>query len=188
MGFESAAFAMMAASSLVEGNANKQALNSQADFSLAQGEANARLSLMRADDALKRGDESASEYQKKASLIKGTQRANLAAQGIALDEGSALAIQEQTAEVAAKDVARIKNNAWREAWGYETEAMNYRGNAKMEAIGLRGQADMSMLLGGMKAISYGVQAANKYDGSWFKNKNSDYGTISSAGKNYGKTQ
>ena len=175
--------AVMAISSLAEGYGQNKALNARADFEDAQGDINARLSLMRAEDAMKRGDQSAAEYQKKASLIKGTQRANLAAQGIALDEGSALAIQEQTAEIAAKDVLNIKNNAWREAWGFEVEAMNHRGNAKMNALSMRGQADAALLTGGMQALSYGAQAG--HHGGWFKGSEQTPKGKSSFGKNYG---
>lgn len=157
---------IMALASLGEGYTKAGAYRAQGDFEQQQGDLNARLSMMRAEDAIRRGDESVTEYQKKIAQMKGTQRANLAAQGIALDTGSALEIQQQTAEIAAKDVVTIKNNAWREAWGLEVEAMNHRNNGRMAALTAEHNANSALLTGGMKAIGYGYEAADK--AGWFK--------------------
>lgn len=66
-----------------------------------------------------------------AGRTKGSQRAALAANGIAIGEGSASELQASTDIVKELDVNQIKSNALTQAWGYRMQAANYSGQALM---------------------------------------------------------
>ena len=125
-----------------------------AEFQAAQFEINADFAELAGEDAIDRGDEQAIEYQKQINAIKAKQRSSFAGQGVQVDSGTAMEIQEQTAEIGAHDVIRIKNNAWREAFGYRQEAAQGRFNAQFTRTAADSKFDTAMtesyftLLGG----------------------------------------
>ena len=126
-------------------------------------DANSRMATLQADDAIKRGDKAALEHKKATKKLIGTQRAAMAAQGLNIEEDDALAIQQETAEMGALDAQEIKNNAWREAWGYRVQASNLSGQAGMTRITSKGKARQTLLTGGMgvaKDIAYGAYFAS----------------------------
>lgn len=130
----------------------------QGDYQQMQAETNARLSEMQAADALKRGDETASELRKKAKQVQGAQRASFAAQGISLDKGSALQLQEETDKLSELDSMTIRNNAWREAWGYKFNAANGRASGAFAASAGRYSANSTLLAGGLQAANDYIKA------------------------------
>lgn len=87
---------------------------------------NARMSEAMAADAIARGREQEEAYRLRVRATIGSQRASLAAQGIEIDEGTALQIQEETAYFGELDAITIRNNARREAWGYRAQAIDQR--------------------------------------------------------------
>lgn len=145
--------------SLYGASKQAEAARAEAAFNAKQSEMNARLSEMQAEDAISRGDKEASNYKQKISQTIGSQRAAAAAQGIDVDSGSAMEIQEDTQRLGEKDVMTIKNNAWREAWGLKVEAQNHRANAVMGRAAGENRARMTLLTGGLQAAGYGMQAA-----------------------------
>lgn len=66
-----------------------------------------------------------------AGQVKSSQRAALAANGIAVGEGSAAELQASTDIVKEMDKNQMKENAVRNAWGYRMQAANYEGQALM---------------------------------------------------------
>lgn len=87
---------------------------------------NADLVDMQAQDALARGELTATQ---RAQMIRGdlgTARAAYAGQNVVVDQGSALDSQRNIATLGALDVATIRNNAAREAWGFTTQAQDLR--------------------------------------------------------------
>ena len=78
-------------------------------------------------DILARGEEEAAVYQRKVQQLQGRQTAAAGAQGLDITQGSVAAIQRETATMAQQDLATIRENARREAWGVRTQAnLNYR--------------------------------------------------------------
>lgn len=67
----------------------------------------------------------------KAGKTKSSQRAALAANGIAVGEGSAAELQASTDIIKEIDKNQIKENAIRDAWGIRQKAVNYEGEALM---------------------------------------------------------
>lgn len=91
--------------------------------------ANAALSDQQAADALARGQDNEFNQRLKTAQLKGTQTARLAANGVALDSGSPLDVLTSTDVMGAVDANTIRDNAAKEAYGYKTQAANYRAQA-----------------------------------------------------------
>lgn len=149
-----------AGASLLQAKQQSDALGASADFSERMAGINERAATMAADDAIKRGEVDARTMEKKGQQVMGSQRVGLAAQGIALDSGSAQDIQTQTAEMNAMDVLTIKNNASLEAWGIKTGAVNARAQADFETTAMRNRQGSTMLTGGLQAVD---RLADGYD-------------------------
>lgn len=139
-----------------------EAMRSQGDYQARMAEANANLANIKALDADQRGNLAANRLDMQTTRMIGTQRAGLAAQGVDVDYGSAAAVQKDTATLGALDALTIRNNAWREAWGYKTQALNDSYSGKFAKMAADSDADNTLLTGGMKMASYGMQAGYYY--------------------------
>ncbi len=156
---------MAAASSILLGSAilggaysQSQGMRAQGDFQRRQSELNSRFAGMQAEDASKRGEKDAGDYMKKVKGMAGSQRAALAAQGIDVTQGSAADIQAETLELGARDAQTIRNNAFREAWGYRVQAAGVRAQGEMAQIGAYGEARNTMLSGAVRAAALGADS------------------------------
>ncbi len=129
------------------------AYEAQGDFQRQQFETNARLANMQSDDATRRGEIAATKVRQQARQVIGSQRSSIAAQGIEVNADSALDVQSDTAALAAEDAQTIKNNAWREAWGYKVQANQYQAQGKQAQNAGRTNARMTLAAGGAKAAS-----------------------------------
>lgn len=135
-------------SSISQASAAKNAGNFQADIY----DSNARIAKMQADDAIKRGESEAAKNDLKTKQMIGKQRAAMAAQGLDLESGSALFIQQDTAAIGAEDSLTIKNNAWREAWGYESAALQASTQGQFTRLNTSANYKNTLITGGMTAI------------------------------------
>ncbi len=153
-----AGFVAMAGFSLYQAHEQAEAQRAQADFTARQFEQNQKLADIEATDAIRRGDRNASLAGVQARQHIGAQRAAAAASGVDANFGSALDIQADTAEMGAMNQVTIKNNAWREAWGYKIQALNASSSAGFARMAGDNQSRNTLLTGGMNAISYGSRA------------------------------
>lgn len=138
-------------SSLAGGIQESRAAKSQARVAETQGALAAEFAEIQAQDALKRGKEDARQASRQTKQLIGKQRAIQAAQGIDVGSGTALDIQAETAEFGEIDESRIRMNAYREAWGFKSEATASRSQGRLSSIGLKQQARSSLLTGGLGA-------------------------------------
>lgn len=141
-----------------------KAQKTQGQYQKAMYDQNAKLADLSADDALRRGDKEVISLKKQGKQIIGAQRAALAAQGIEVDSGSALDVQVDTAYQVELDAMKIKNNAWREAWGYKTEALNARTQGTFAALGAKNAATNTLITGGLGAATSVASNALAYKG------------------------
>jgi hypothetical protein len=128
---------------------NATAAQQQGDYQAGIFGQDASLADQQATDAIARGHESELKSRGSTRLLTGTQRADLAAQGISLDSGSAADIIDQDRALGELDALQIRNNARREAWGFQTQAAQYRS-----------QADMARVAGRNTAAAYRNQSVN----------------------------
>lgn len=97
---------------------------------------NVEIARLMGRDALNRGVLDEWSYRREASQAQGQQRARLASSGVVVNSGSAAYLQEETIVATDLDALAIRQNAGREAYGYEVEAYSAgrkRGLALQEA-------------------------------------------------------
>lgn len=103
-----------------------KARESQARFNAQVARNNSIIAERRAADARERGKIEEARQKERTRQLIGRQRAAAAAQGVVVDEGSALDITSDTAGLGELDALTIRNNAEREALGFSAQASNFR--------------------------------------------------------------
>ncbi len=156
-----------------------KAAAAQAEYQAAVGRNNAILAQRAADDARLRGDEAARREASKNKQLMGRQRAVLAANGVLVDQGSALDITGDTAEIGKLDELTIRSNAEREALGYEAQGMNFNASSQLNQM----RADNATSSGMGSAFGTVLTGAGTVASKWyqFKKEGVDLGSASSFG-------
>ncbi len=116
-------------------------------------ETNVKIAELQAKDAEIRGKQESDEYKTRVKQLIGRQRAAFAAQGIDPGFGSALEIQEETAEIGAANALTIRNNAFRDATGYRIQAIDIGGQAQFARFSGENRARNTLITGGLKTIT-----------------------------------
>lgn len=137
MGATGAGIAGSAVSQGISAYSQIQARKFQSDFEARQLELNAEVADLKARQAKFRGEQQVKQLRSDTRTLIGSQRASFGAQGIDIESGSALQIQEETAELSALDEITLRNNAMREAFGHETQALSLRSSAGFTRAGAR---------------------------------------------------
>lgn len=109
---------------------------------------NAALAKAQAADAIARGEEAAAKMQGRVRRTIGSQRAALAASGVDVNVGSALDLALEAQTVGAQDEMVIRNNARREAFGYDVQASDYLSRRSLALLQGRNDVAASALAGG----------------------------------------
>ena len=92
---------------------------------------NAQMMERQAQGALRSAEKAITTKTMQAGLFKATQRARLAASGVAVGVGSAAELQASTDIIKEIDKNQLKSNAVAEAWGIRQKAVGYEGQALM---------------------------------------------------------
>lgn len=160
-----AGFVAMAALSIAESQKQAKALREQGDYQAMIADRNASFANAQAADALDRGEKNVSQLKTNIKKIRGSQRVALAAQGLDIETGSSRDIEEDTYYQARNDIITIRNNAWREAWGFNTQAEDIRLQRDLNLSSAKTAADATVLSGGIRALGYGISAYDSYSKS-----------------------
>ena len=152
---------MQGVTSLMNANSQSQGQEDQGAYASDRLERNASFADQQAQDAIDRGEKDAKAHDRKVKLLIGSQRAKMGAQGADLSSGSALEVQLDTAGLGAEDILQIKNNAFREAWGYNEQAADYRDQAKLTRSGTKNAARNTILTGLADAVGTGFATYTK---------------------------
>lgn len=139
-----------------------QAQGAEADYRRSQLELNRQMADIQAKDAIARGDREAEALRARTKKLIGSQRAALAAQGIEVGSGSALDVQADTAALGAVDELTIRNNAWREAFGYRTQALGFGSQGALAALAARNQQRQTILTGGLNFATGAIKDYRAY--------------------------
>lgn len=142
----------------------------QAENQRRANEYQAQVASNNADAVRKQGEAAAAEQQRQNAARLGQQRAVFAANGLDPNSGSALTIQEDSAEAGGLDVANTRYNAGLRALGLNQEADMYRqagANAvtagKINAATASMQADSAALSGYGSLLSGVSQFSSRWD-------------------------
>lgn len=108
------------------------AMGTFTDASAAKNAAkqNAAFSEYQAADAERRGQLELQKVQRNAAQVKGAQRADMAARGLDLTDGSPLDVLTDTDYYAALDANTTKENTAREVYGFRVQGANYAAQAR----------------------------------------------------------
>jgi hypothetical protein len=134
----------------------------QGDYQKQIYDENARISQIQSDDALRRSEEMAGRVRANARKVQGSQRAAYAAQGIDVNSGSAIDVQDETMTMGEQDAMTVSNNAWREAWGYRVEAHNATMKGELAKAAAKNEANNTLLTGGLKALGSLADVSGKF--------------------------
>jgi hypothetical protein len=141
-----------------------RAAKAQAEYQAKVAENNSVIAQRKADDAIKRGEIDEQQQRVKTAQLIGAQRASSAARGVVVDEGSALDITQDTAAIGELDALTIRNNATREALGFEYESQSFTNEAQLRQMAGR-QAQTSSYYGAAGTLlSSGSTVADR----WYK--------------------
>lgn len=105
------------------------AQRSSLDYQASVAANNAQLATDKATVAVDNGQVAVQNQDLKTAQTLGMQRANLAANGVDLGQGSANDILVSTKLMGERDADQLQTNALREAWGYKTQAADDTSNA-----------------------------------------------------------
>jgi hypothetical protein len=130
------------------GKANQQIANN-----------NAKLAEESARDANIQGARESQQSAWKTRALLATQRAAAASANVDAQLGSAFDIQSDTALLGGIEQETIMLNAARKAWGFQSEAINYRNQGVLARWEGKQQKKASILGGLGNAIGFGAQAA-----------------------------
>lgn len=131
--------AIAAIGTLWQAGAQASAASASADIA----EQNAKLAEQQGFAELQRNRLERDRISRQAKRIQGTQRAAYGASGLDPNTGSALELQADTEYQAAQDIALVRYQAELKKWGFDSEAVNYRNQAKQ----YRAQGSNAMISG-----------------------------------------
>lgn len=170
MGATAALMTVSTAATASGAYAQSQAQRSAGAYEKSTFDTNGRMANIQAEDAIRRGENDATKVKKQTKQLIGSQRAALAAQGLDLSSGDALAIQQDTAAIGAEDAQTVRNNAFREAWGFRVQANDYAGRGVMADLTAKNQSRNTILTGGLTVAKdlAGYNYQREYYGSGLK--------------------
>lgn len=143
---------------------------------------NARLSELTAQSALLQGQREEQASRIATSNVKEGQRAAYAANGIALDSDTANRVLTSTDVLGEIDANTLAANAARSAWGYRTQAVQYKNEALIKRASAKATSPFA------RAQASLINSAGPIAESWYKLGNSGalkgsiYGSIYDATK------
>lgn len=143
-------------SALAEGaNAYSQsvAMKNQGKFAKQIADQNAFYLEKNAADSVDQGNIQANYAQGKTDQLLGSQRSAIADQGLDVNSGIGLALQNDAKLFGANDIATIRTNAYREAYGFKTQALNIKTQAKLDYQAAKFKSKGMLLEGAIKVLS-----------------------------------
>jgi len=167
--FQAASLAFTAGSTVVSAIGQKRQADAEAAnlrYNAAIQRNNQIIANRNADDAIKRGKIEEQQNRLRIAQLKGEQRARTGSSGILVDQGSALDLLADTAEIGEYESQIILNNAEREASGFRTQASNYGSSAINSDIA----ADNTQAAGLQTAGTTLISGAGRVADSWYRYK------------------
>ena len=108
--------------SMANSFAQASAIQGSADYQMTLATINNRFAEVQSRDILKTANKNAIEHGKNIKRLVGAQRASFAGSNILVGDGTAADIQDQTIEIGMEEQTRIRNNAWKQAFGIRAQA------------------------------------------------------------------
>ena len=174
IGATAAGAALDAKSMIAQADATAQGYQSQSQMYMYQAgiaQLNERIALQNRDYALAAGETEAGMYGMKARQQGGAIKAGQAASGLDVNSGSAVDVQRSQKQVADMDMAQIRNNAARAAYGYAVESKNQKAQGAMYTAASRNSTEAAALAkqsGAIDAKASLVSGASSVASKWLQ--------------------
>lgn len=133
------------------------------EFQAYMANVNARIAELGAQSELSKGQWEVGRLTMAAGKLKSSQRVALAANGVDLGVGNAAEIQASTDILKEMDKNQTTANATRAAWGYRTQAMNFKSQA---AIDNTTADSISPMMAGLTTL---LGASGTVAQNWYRN-------------------
>ena len=132
----------------------------QAKHTKAVGRYNARVAENQAQEVRNVGIEQENQARQEARQLQSRQRSILASRGVQVDEGSALAVQEDTKLIGDINVLRIRRNTEGQAQALEQQGALTTSAAGARSSALRQQGTAALIGGAGRVASQWYQFSN----------------------------
>ena len=123
---------------------------------------NAIVAQRQAAAAIQIGEQQAAVQQFEARALAGRQRAAFAANGVVVDDGTAINVVEGTLDRGVTNAQIARANAQRQALGFSTQAQNFLQQGFLSEVTGRQQSQASLITAGSDAVSGAGIVANKW--------------------------
>lgn len=110
----------------------------------------ARISRLQGAQVIRRGEGRVSIIRGRQKQLAGTQRANLAAQGIDPRSGTGAAVIVESRLFGDLDIIETRNNARLEALGFESQALTAEGRGEFARLAAKAEARQTILTGALQ--------------------------------------
>ena len=157
------AYGIQGVSALAQGISSAMGAKDMADFQRQQDLFNARIAGLQAQEAVAIGGRQSSIALGQGQRVVGAQRVAAAAGGISVNSGSVADANASAETLSEQDAAIIKANAWRQAWGYQSQQINMQGNAELATSEGNNRAASSLVTGGLGAARAMTGYQREYD-------------------------
>lgn len=124
---------------------------------------NAEVAKWMAGDARVRGQSRAEEMKLRGGQIEGAEVAGAAHGGVDVSSPTVGAVRGTTAMMTEYDVAKIRNNAARQAWGFENKAAEFKAAASADRFNSTMAIFGAGASAGQSVVSYGMSTGSTYD-------------------------
>lgn len=131
----------------------------QANAARAQGNVeatisgiNSKIASLQSSETLESGDLSASREELKSKQVQGSILASQGASGVDVGSGSSALVRNAAGAVGIQDALTIRNNAQRQAFGFQTQALEESAKGEFAQLTAKAQSDQDILNGGLEAI------------------------------------
>lgn len=123
---------------------------------------NAEIAGVQARQTLETGDIEASRKELQTQGQVGAERAAQGASGVDVASGSSALVRGSTALAGGIDELTIRNNAARQAWGYQTQAIQSTFQGQFDQLTATSKSTQALLTGGLQAVSGPLSIESNY--------------------------
>lgn len=148
-----ASMGVSALGAVVTAFGESSASRAQGEYEAGIARTNATIAGIQARQTLEAGDITASRKDMETRAVVGTLRARQGGSGVDVNAGSPAAVRAGVAGVGGADELTIRNNAARQAWGFQTEAIEDIYKGQFAQLTAKSKSRQSILNGGLSAIS-----------------------------------
>lgn len=148
-----ASMATSAFSSIGGALLESSSIKAQGSYASSIANTNAAMANLKATQTLQTGDVAANRKSLETQEAIGTERAVGAGSGVDVNKGSTAMTQTGTTVAGQTDVATIRNNAQRAAWGFQVQAQQEMAQGQMEQLTAKQKETQTLATGGIQAVS-----------------------------------